>query len=76
MDGSDELVRWRDWGWAARLTLTYTHPRTGVAATIDETVRVGEPDSFVVHREAEADVRCWGILPSGRLRHPVLVGWR
>jgi ATP-dependent DNA ligase len=76
VDGSDDLLRWGDWGWAARLTVTYTHPRTGVAATIDEMVRVREPESFAVRRGGEADVLCWGILPSGRLRHPVLIGWR
>ena len=75
MDASDELVRWGDRGWAARLTVTYTHPRTGMAATIEEIVRVREPKSFAMRRSAEADVLCWGILPSGRLRHPVLIGW-
>jgi hypothetical protein len=22
-------VKWHDWGWAARVRLAYTHPRTG-----------------------------------------------
>jgi predicted NUDIX family NTP pyrophosphohydrolase len=33
-DGNPELVRWGDWGWAARLRLTYTHPRNGIRGTI------------------------------------------
>jgi bifunctional non-homologous end joining protein LigD len=76
-DGNPELIRWGDWGWAARLRLTYTHPRNGIRGTIDELVRVPDPDNFELRRGAGADVLCWGILrPSGRLRHPVFVHWR
>jgi hypothetical protein len=76
-DGNPELIRWGDWGWAARLRLTYMHPRNGIRGTIDELVRVPDPDSFELRRGARADVLCWGILrPSGRLRHPVFVHWR
>jgi ATP-dependent DNA ligase len=76
-DGDGELIRWGDWGWAARLRLTYTHPRNGIRGTIDELVRIPDSDSFQLRRGARADVLCWGILrPSGRLRHPVFVRWR
>ena len=75
-DGDPELVRWGDWGWAARLRLTYTHPRSGIRGTIDELVRVPDPDGFELRLGVRAAVLCWGILrPSGRLRHPVFVGW-
>jgi len=38
--------------------------------------RVANPDRFEFRRGTRADVLCWGILrPSGRLRHPVFVGW-
>jgi ATP-dependent DNA ligase len=74
--GEPELVRWGDWGRAARLRLTYTHPRSGIRGTIDELVRVPDPDSFELHPGARAAVLCWGILrPSGSLRHPVFAGW-
>ena len=74
--GEPELVRWGDWGRAARLRLTYTHPRSGIRGTIDELVRVPDPDSFELRPGARAAVLCWGILrPSGRLRHPVFVRW-
>jgi hypothetical protein len=76
-DGESELIRWGDWGWAARLRLTYTHPRSGIRRTIDELVRVPDPESFELRRRTRADVLCWGILrPSGRLRHPVFLKWR
>jgi hypothetical protein len=76
-DGDAELIRWGDWGWAARLRLTYTHPRNGIRGTIDELVRIPDSASFEVRPGARADVHCWGILrPSGRLRHPVFVRWR
>jgi hypothetical protein len=70
--GEPELVRWSDWGWAARVQLAYTHPRTGALTTIEELVRVTDPDAWTL-RLGEARVLCWGILPSGRLRHPVFV---
>jgi bifunctional non-homologous end joining protein LigD len=76
-DGNPELVRWGDWGWAARVRLTYRHPRSGIRGTIDELVRIPDRDNFKLRRGARAHVLCWGILrPSGRLRHPVFVGWR
>ena len=75
-DGESQLVRWGDWGRAARLLLTYTHPRSGIRGTVDELVRVPDPDGFELRRGARAAVLCWSILrPSGRLRHPVFVGW-
>jgi hypothetical protein len=40
--------------------------------TIDELVRVTEPEAWTLRRDA-APVLCWGVLPSGRLRHPVIV---
>jgi len=70
--GSAALVKWGDWGWAARVKLTYTHPRTGVLTTIEELVRVTDPEGWTL-RLGEADVLCWGVLPSGRLRHPVFL---
>jgi hypothetical protein len=35
-------------------------------------VRVTDPDGWKL-RLGAADVLCWGVLPSGRLRHPVFV---
>jgi hypothetical protein len=75
-DGESELVRWGEWGRAARLRLTYTHPRSGIRGTIEELVRIPDPEGFEVQRGARAAGLCWGILrPSGRLRHPVFVSW-
>ena len=74
---SPELVRWGDWGRAARLRLTYTHPRSGIRGTIDELVLVPDPDGWTPARCARRDaVLCWGLLrPSGRLRHSVIINW-
>src|SRR5262245_63623002 len=75
-DGDRELVRWGDWGWAAKLRLTYTHPRNGIRGPIEELVRIPDRENFELRRGARADGLCWGILrPSGRLRHPLLVSW-
>ena len=73
LDGEPELVKWGDWGRAARLRLRYRHPRTGATTTIDELVRVPASDAFELRKGAWVRLLCWGILPSGRLRHPVLL---
>jgi len=74
--GDPELVRWGDWGWAVRLTLTYTHPHTGEVVRIDEIIRVPQPDTFRLHIATSGTVQCWGFLPNGRLRHPMWMGWK
>jgi ATP-dependent DNA ligase len=50
LDGSPALVKWGEWGNAARVQLAYTHPRTGALTCC-----------------------AGGVLPSGRLRHPMFV---
>jgi len=73
LDGERELVKWSDWGRAARLRLRYRHPRTAGTTTIDELVRVPAPDTFELRTGAWISLLCWGIRPGGRLRHPVLL---
>jgi hypothetical protein len=48
-----------------------TRTRVLALTTIEELVRVPNPDGWEL-RLGEADVLCWGVLPSGQLRHPVL----
>jgi len=50
----------------------FTRPRPPAATTIEALVRVPDPDGWKL-RLSEAAVLCWGVLPSGRLRHPVFV---
>ena len=59
-------------GAIAKERVAYTHPRTGSLTTIEELVRVTNPNAWRL-RLGEADVSSWGVLPSGRLRHPVFV---
>jgi hypothetical protein len=61
LGGSPGLIKWGDWGWAARVELAYTHPRTGALMTIEELVRVTDPDGWTL-RLGEADVSCWGCF--------------
>jgi ATP dependent DNA ligase-like protein len=61
---SPALVKWGDWGHAARVQLAYTHRRTGAFTTIDELVRVTDPDGWEL-RLGEADVLCWGCCRAG-----------
>jgi ATP dependent DNA ligase domain len=73
--GDPTLVRWGEWGWAARLTLTYRHPQTHRRIRIDEVVHVPDPEAFALRPRHVARVECWGFLPNGRLRHPLWLGW-
>ena len=43
-------MKWGDWGWAARVQLAYTHPRTDAFTTIEELVRVTDPDGWKLRR--------------------------
>jgi hypothetical protein len=72
LGGSPALVKWGDWGWAAKVRLAYTYPRTGAPTSVDELVRVTDPEGWTL-RLGETDVLCWGVLASGRLRHPMFV---
>jgi hypothetical protein len=57
------------------VTLAYAHPRTGTATTIDEIVRLPHPKDFALRRVGAGEIRCWGILLSGRLHHGEWFGW-
>jgi bifunctional non-homologous end joining protein LigD len=73
--GSGELVPWGDWGVACHLELTYQHPRTGQRIAIAQAVRVPRGEGFDLRPGARAELLCWGVMPSGMLRHPLFVRW-
>ena len=75
LEGSGEIVRWGDRGWATPVTLAYAHRRTGIATTIDEIVRLPHPKDFTLRRVGAGEIRCWGILLRGRLRHREWFRW-
>ena len=74
-DGSGELVAWGDWGVAAWLDLAYRHPRTGALIENRQAVRVPRDEEVPLRIGARAELVCWGIMPSGMLRHPILLRW-
>jgi hypothetical protein len=70
--GSGERIRWGDGGEAVMLAFRYTHPRTGADVEIRQAVRVPRDLRFVVNMGARVPLVCWGVMPSGMLRHPLL----
>ena len=70
--GSAQRVRWGDWGEAVMLAFRYGHPRTGVDVEIRQAVRVPRDLPFDLTIGARVALVCWGVMPSGMLRHPVL----
>jgi hypothetical protein len=70
--GSADRVRWGDWGEAVMLAFCYSHPRTGAAVEIRQAVRVPR-DLPGLTSGARVTLVCWGVMPSGMLRHPVLL---
>ena len=70
--GSAERVRWGDWGEAVMLAFRYTHPRTGADVEIRQAVRVPRDLPFDLTIGERLALVCWGVMPSGMLRHPVL----
>ena len=73
--GSRELVPWGDWGVASWMHLAYHHPRNGTLVQNRQAVRVPRGDGFELRVGARAELVCWGVMPSGMLRHPLLLRW-
>jgi hypothetical protein len=73
--GSDHLIPWGDWGVAVNLELAYSHPRTDAPIAIRQAVRVSREQPFELRTGHSANLLCWGVMPSGMLRHPVLIRW-
>jgi hypothetical protein len=71
--GSNERIAWGDWGEAVMLELRYTHPRMGKLVAIRQAVRVPRGQPFEFQVGACVELLCWGIMPSGMLRHPLLL---
>jgi hypothetical protein len=57
------------------LHLTYKHPRTRKRVEIRQAVRIARQQPFELNVGARASVVCWGVMPSGMLRHPLFLGW-
>jgi len=53
------------------LELRYIHPRSGATVQIRQAVRVPRDQPFELQIGERAEVVCWGVMPSGMLRHPV-----
>jgi bifunctional non-homologous end joining protein LigD len=70
--GSAERVRWGDWGEAVTLAFRYVHSRTSSEVEIRQGVRVPRDLPFDLRIGARLALVCWGVMPSGMLRHPVL----
>jgi hypothetical protein len=51
----------------------YTHPRTGTHLEVCQAVRVPPFDLRIGER---VELVCWGVMPSGMLRHPLLTATR
>jgi bifunctional non-homologous end joining protein LigD len=74
--GSPELIPWGDWGQALMLELRYKHPRDDRTIDIRQGVRVRrDAEVFALHIGQPAELLCWGVMPSGMLRHPLFVRW-
>ena len=70
--GSAECIAWGDWGEAVMLAFRYTHPRRGAEVEIRQAVRVPRDLAFDLRIGERVGLVCWGVMPSGMLRHPVL----
>jgi hypothetical protein len=57
------------------LDIAYTHPRDGKTIQIRQAIRIRRDEPFTLHAEQRAELICWGVMPSGMLRHPMFVRW-
>jgi hypothetical protein len=75
MGGSSEPIQWGDWGLAVMLDIAYKHPRDGKLVEIRQAVRIPRDEAFTLQPRDRAELVCWGVMPSGMLRHPLFVRW-
>jgi ATP-dependent DNA ligase len=73
--GSATAIPWGDWGLAVMVELRYTHPRSAAAIDIRQAVRIPRDRRFDLRIGAPAELVCWGVMPSGMLRHPQFLRW-
>jgi hypothetical protein len=73
--GSARPIPWGDWGMAVMLELRYGRPRTGDLVEIRQALRIRRDEPFDLRIGARAEIICWGVMPSGMLRHPRFVRW-
>jgi len=69
---SAKRIRWGDCGEAVMLAFRYPHPRTDADMEIRQAVRVPRDLAFDLTIGARLALVCWGVMPSGMLRHPLL----
>jgi hypothetical protein len=62
-------------GLAVMLDIAYTHPRDGKAIQIRQAIRIRRDEPFTFQARERAELVCWGVMPSGMLRHPLFVRW-
>jgi hypothetical protein len=55
------------------IDLSYKHPRSGADVQIQQTVRFTRSQPFELKLGRRAEVVCWGVMPSGLLRHPLFL---
>jgi hypothetical protein len=58
------------------LAFRYKHPRTGADVEIRQAVRVPRDLPFDIKIGQRHELVCWGVMPSGMRRHPVLLAPR
>jgi len=49
--------------------------RTGGLTHIRQAVRIARDQPFELTFGRQAELVCWGVMPSGMLRHPLFVRW-
>ena len=55
--------------------IAYKHPRGGKLIEIHQAVRIRRDEPFILRASERAELVCWGVMPSGMLRHPLFVRW-
>ena len=57
------------------LDFVYKHPRGEKVIRISQAVRIQRDEPFILYEGERAELVCWGVMPSGMLRHPLFVRW-
>ena len=73
--GSADRIAWGDWGEAVMLELEYKYPRSRKRMRIRQDVCIARQEPFELKVGVPASLMCWGVMPSGMLRHSLFLRW-
>lgn len=73
--GSAKRIAWGDRGKAGMLALAYGQLGSKQTVQIWQAAPIARDQPFELRIGGHTELVCWGVMPSGMLRHPFFSRW-